>query len=472
MDRPNILWITTDQQRYDALGCMGNPHLRTPNLDRLAGEGALLRSAFVQNPVCTPSRASMLTGRYPRTTRCRQNGQTLPRDERLLPRILADAGYTCGLAGKLHLSACHPDVLNGKPERRVDDGYTVFDWHHDHWPWAAYGEWLRERGGSPDFTPIDGVRDVTTGPATELTSTAWACDCASRFITEHAEGPWFYSLNIFDPHHPFRIPSDRLKEWQGRVDSLPLPVHGEKEWKSKPIWQEIDHGGSYGGNGTPWEAYSENDHRWIKAAYYAMIEDIDTHVGNLLDQLERTGQAENTLVIFTSDHGELLGDHGIYLKGPHSYDCSVRVPLILRRPAHITAGLVSDALVELIDLAPTIMEATGLPAEPGMQGQSLTPLLQGKTETHRDDVLCEYYNANFHHEPRAWTTMIRTEDRKLVRAHGQPDGELYDLTADPNELENRWHDPAYREDREVLLIRLCDRMAWTTDPLPLREAAY
>jgi arylsulfatase A-like enzyme len=117
--RPNILWITTDQQRWDTLGCLGNPHVRTPHLDRLAANGALFPLAFCQSPVCTPSRASFLTGRYPRTTRCRQNGQDLPADEILVTRLLRDAGWRCGLAGKLHLSACDPKVLQGRPERRI-----------------------------------------------------------------------------------------------------------------------------------------------------------------------------------------------------------------------------------------------------------------------------------------------------------------------------------------------------------------
>src|SRR5690606_23858148 len=126
MDRPNILWICSDQQRFDTITALGNQRIRTPCLDRLADEGVAFTHAYCQSPVCTPSRASFLTGRYPRTTRCRQNGQKIPADERLLPRILADAGYVCGLAGKLHLASCS----DGKVEDRIDDGYEVFHWSH------------------------------------------------------------------------------------------------------------------------------------------------------------------------------------------------------------------------------------------------------------------------------------------------------------------------------------------------------
>ena len=147
--RPNVLWICTDQQRHDTLGCQGNDFVRTPHLDRLAAGGMRFTRAFSQSPVCTPSRASFLTGRYPRTTRCRQNGQSIPEDEVLVTRLLADAGYTCGLAGKLHLSPCHPEVTHGS-ERRIADGYDEFHWSHhpspDDWPTNEYFHWLRERG--------------------------------------------------------------------------------------------------------------------------------------------------------------------------------------------------------------------------------------------------------------------------------------------------------------------------------------
>ncbi|MCB0072387.1 MAG: sulfatase-like hydrolase/transferase, partial [Caldilineaceae bacterium] len=127
--RPNILWICTDQQRWDTLGCYGNPHVHTPNLDRLAAQGTVFTHAYSQSPVCTPSRASFLTGRYPRTTRCRQNGQDIPADEVLVTKLLADAGYVGGLSGKLHLSACNP-AASPLGERRIDDGYAVFHWSH------------------------------------------------------------------------------------------------------------------------------------------------------------------------------------------------------------------------------------------------------------------------------------------------------------------------------------------------------
>jgi arylsulfatase len=220
---------------------------------------------------------------------------------------------------------------------------------------------------------------------------------------------------------------------------------------------------------------SPEDHRLIRAAYWAMVDLIDAQVGRILECLEETGQAESTVVLFMSDHGELLGDHGIYLKGPHFYEEAVRVPLIIAGAGVIPGSRRSEAWVELVDLAPTLLEAAGLPRHPGMQGRSLWPMLQSRADIdhHREDVSTEYHNAGFpHHGTGVYATMLRTDRYKMVRVHGSEPGELYDLQADPGEITNRWADPEYQSVRCDLLQRLCDRMAWTVDPLPSREAVW
>lgn len=225
----------------------------------------------------------------------------------------------------------------------------------------------------------------------------------------------------------------------------------------------------------PFLDLTPDDHRLIRAAYLAMVEHIDTQLGRLLAALERTGQAANTLVIFMSDHGEMLGDHGLYLKGPYFYDPAIQAPLILAWPGTLAGGRRSRALVELVDLAPTLLDAAGLPRHPGMQGRSLWPLLTGAggLDEHRADVYCEYYNAMpWHTKPAAYATMVRTHQHKLAAMHGLESGELYDLVQDPGEKVNRWDDPAYQALKTELLQRLSDRMAWTIDPLPPREAPW
>ena len=256
---------------------------------------------------------------------------------------------------------------------------------------------------------------------------------------------------------------------------IPLPNYVPDELDSKPVWQRIDHDGAYGGvGGFRHDDMAQRDHRLVRAAYWAMVDLIDSQVGRMLDTLKATGQLENILVIFTSDHGEMLGDHGVYLKGPYFYEPAIRVPLIISWPGVVESATRTDALVELVDLAPSLVDACGMERDPGMQGRTLWPLLTGNAplNQHRDDVYCEFYGSNFHYTPAAYTTMVRAERYKLTVAHGENTGELYDLEDDPNETISRWDDPAYGGIRLEMMMRLADRMAWTVDPLPEREAPW
>ena len=489
---PNILWICTDQQRWDTLNCYGNPYVTTPHIDRLAASGVRFDNAFCQSPVCTPSRASFLTGRYPRTTRCRQNGQHIPADEVLVTRLLAEAGYVGGLSGKLHLSPAHPSVTTHR-EQRIDDGYTEFYWSHTPLPsanlttapggaaspWSGddYTPWLRERGAAYSRQAVAGSPWVQTSVPAPQHQTTWCAEMAIDFLQRRAgdDQPWFFSVNPFDPHHAFDPPAEYLQPYLDRLEEIPLPDYPPGELAGKPIFQRQDHQGGYNNPALyPFARMNETDHRMVRAAYWAMIDLIDAQVGRMLDALESSGQRENTIVIFMSDHGEMLGDHGVYLKGPHFYDAAIHVPLIVAGPG-IPAGRVSSALVEFTDLAPTLLDAAGLPRHPGMQGRSLWPLLTGAAplDSFRGDVYCEYYNAlSGHTDPQAQATCVRTERHKLAVYHGLGTGELYDLAADSGERVNRWDDAGYAGVKTEMLVRLCDRMAWTVDPLPLRVAPW
>lgn len=478
---PNILWICTDQQRFDTLGCYGNLFVNTPHIDALAAQGTRFTHAFAQSPVCTPSRISFLTGRYPRTTRCRQNGQSVSADEVLVTRLLAEAGYRTGLAGKLHISACHPSVCFAG-EKRIDDGYHEFHWSHHpapDWPTNEYIHWLREQGVRYQTKPAAASRFVHVGMPEEYHQTTWCVQKAVNFIEACAESrqkrPWLFSVNLFDPHHAFDPPQEYLERYMGMLDEIPPPAYRPGELENKPVWQRIDHQRAYAGHGGfPFNEMTETDHRCIRAAYWAMCDLIDHQVGRLLEALEKSGQRDDTLVIFTADHGEMLGDHGIYLKGPYFYDCAVRVPLIMTWPGRIAAGREVNSLVELVDIAPTLLEYAGLPRYAGMQGRSLASLsaADAQATAQRDSVYSEFYAANFRYDPPAHATMLRTERYKLTVAHGQNDGELYDLAHDPQEYVNLWHDTAYQAVKCNLLVQLADRMAWTVDPLPAREAFW
>ena len=472
MAPPNILWVCTDQQRYDTVHCLNNPHIRTPNVDRLAGEGVAFTRAYCQNPVCTPSRASFLTGRYPRTTRTRQNGQNIPQDEVLVTKMLADAGYDCGLAGKLHLSSCD----QGKVEIRIDDGYRVFHWsHHPNpdWPENAYIHWLTAKGQRwQDHYHRPPGAEAYPGVPAELHQTTWCAEKAIEFMREPRNGPWLMSLNIFDPHHPFDPPQEYLDRYD--PEAVPDPKFRPGELDNKPYCQQVDHQGAYSGRGVSCAKLTPRQRREIVAAYYAMIELIDDQVGRVLDALEETGQRQNTIVIFTSDHGEMLGDHGILLKGPHMYEGAVRVPLILSWPERFEQGMRTDALVELTDLAPTLLECANVPIPASVQGRSFMPICTGEADAgkHRDSVFCEHYNSFSFHDPVAYNTMVRDERYKVVVYHGTDAGELYDLQDDPDEFVNLWDSPDHRDLRFEMVRKCFDASVFTLDPLPVRQGKW
>lgn len=467
-NRPNILWICTDQQRYDTIASHGNKYIRTPNLDRLASEGTAFAHAYCQSPVCTPSRASFLTGRYPRTTRAHQNGQAIAPDEVLVTKMLADAGYDCGLSGKLHIAPC-----NGRVEKRINDGYRVFDWSHQ--PSGnskdnAYVKWLESKGHKWDdlYHPKG---HAYAGIPAELHQTTWCIERAMDFIKSKHDGPWLMSVNIYAPHHPFDPPKEFLDRYD--PDKLPDPAYKDGELANKPAFQRIDHDGAYGGGGMGFSKMTPRERREVTAAYYAMIEHIDDNVGRILKMLDDTGMRENTIVIFTSDHGELLGDHGIYLKGPYTYDCSIRVPLIISWPGHFKSGLRSDVLVELTDIAPTILEAVGMPIPNRVQGRPLTELLTGRTTRHRDQVFCESYNTKVRSKDKAeMVSMVRTKTHKIAVRHGTSEGELYDMQADPGEHDNLWDSPAHAGLKAEMMKRCFDASIATIDPVPMRVAPW
>ncbi len=469
--RPNVLWVCTDQQRYDTIHALGNRHINTPCIDAFVSKGVSFTNAFTQSPVCTPSRAAFMTGRYPRTTKCRQNGQALPPNEKLVSRLFADAGYTCGLAGKLHLATC----ANGVVETRIDDGYHVFHWSHHpqpDWPENAYTQWLQSKGTSWE--------DLYSGPSTgyikhgvpeEYNQTTWCADKTIEFIREQNGDPWFFSYNCFAPHHPFDPPAEYLARYN--PEEMPLPKSRPDELAAKTIYQQLDSRFAHNDpDGYDITRMTDRDKREVIAAYYAMVELIDKQFGRMVAALEETGQLENTLVIFMSDHGEMLGDHGLFLKGPHFYDEAVRVPLIFSWKDRFAAGLRADCLMELIDIAPTLLEAAGIEVPDYIQGRSLMPILlaQADARQHRDYVFSEYYNAWTH--KHSYGSMLRTHDEKIIVYHGTDQGEMYDLKADPDEFENLWDDPRHTE-RKLRLIKGCfDASVFTMDPAPPRLGPF
>ncbi len=468
---PNILWVCTDQQRFDTIQGLSNSLIRTPNLQKFMGEAVTFTNVFVQTPICSPSRGSFLTGRYPHSTGLRANGSYIRSSELLVPRILADNGYTCGLAGKLHLAPSGQGRL--ETDLRIDDGYKVFEWSHDisnSWPghnqWRV---WLETQGVKLPKFPNQDVWGMPIAP--KYSQTAWCAEEGIKFLREQkGKGPWMMSVNMYQPHAPFFPTEEYLAKYDPA--KMPDPVYKDGELDHKTPFQQLDHTAAYAGSALSFTKTSPEGRRAITAAYYAMIEQVDTEMGRMMQALEETGQVDNTVVIFMSDHGEMLGDHGIYFKGPYFYDCLTRVPLMIRWPNRFKAGLKVDALVEMVDLAPTLLETASIPVPDGMQGRSLMPLLTGATKKHRDSVYMEYFDANFSYPFKPMLTSVRTERYKLNFCDHQEYGELYDLQTDPGEVDNLWHDPHKSDVREMMMRTLSVRTIDTLDPLPERVSAW
>jgi len=473
---PNILWYCTDQQRYDTIGSLNNPHVSTPYIDRMVAQGTAFTKTYCQSPICTPSRASFLTGCYPNALRTPRNGNFIFSDQYpLISKILNDHGYDCGLVGKLHLASSFQRI-----EPRVDDGYRFFKWSHaprDDWKEGHdYAEWVRQKGS----VLKELVKDVNGIPA-ELHQTTWGTDRSIDFIEENREGPWFLSVNVYDPHPPFNPP----KEYRDMFDpkSMPDPLFRETDLIQQKILEPIDFQSKVcrpeeldicdpilprtptadsvrGDDPSP----GERDAWTLKAAYYAMIKLIDDQFGRLVQFLEDTNQLENTVIIYSTDHGESLGDHGLIEKGCRFYEGLVHVPLVISWPGMVKEGLQSEALVELMDVTPTLMEILGIPQPDYMQGMSLWPILSGKKSAtfHKPMVRSEFFDAlNQPFHTRA--TMLRDERYKLVVYHGIGLGELYDLEQDPGEFNNLWDETGSSAIKNNMILKSFDASMMAVD---------
>lgn len=467
--RPNVLFICTDQHRFDVIGTHPGSAAITPNLVRLAAAGVVFEHCYAPSPVCAPSRASMFTGEYPSSHGLWSNGVTLPPQRSLVSRELADAGYRCGLVGKLHLAA----AFQGQTEERVDDGFEVFEWAHDPFhgsPDNAYHRWLQERHPelwaaarpdlvTPDTTDFKHANTAFDEMPTEAHYSTWVTERVVEFIGTADDRPYFAVANYFDPHHPFAAPPEYLAKYP--PGSVPAPIGGRDELATKPPRQTDASEHSYGGAGPSFVDFSPDELDELRRTYHAMISLVDDGIGALLDAVAARDDDRPTLIIFVSDHGEMLGDHGLLLKGPMMYDAAVRVPLMIALPDVVPAGERVDGFVSPHDLAARSVAATGLERYDRDQGIDLIAVANGGIPARRY-AWSEYRNSGYPYDPPAHTTMFRRADYKLVVWHGDPDrgvpatGELYNLADDPDELVNLWDDPRYRDVRLELYESVSD----------------
>ncbi|TIM15341.1 MAG: DUF229 domain-containing protein, partial [Mesorhizobium sp.] len=367
----SIVWICSDQQRWDTLQCLGFKGTQTPNIDRLAARGTAFARAYCQSPICTPSRTSFLTGLYPIAHQVHQNGAgTFPSHLVLLPKLMANAGYYTGHIGKLHLSA-----TRGMIEKRPDDGFAEFYWSPEPFPeWSGnhdYHAWMWSKGVNPEayFKPyLD--QHYGPGPAAEYRQARWAGDRAERFIKMHSDRSWYLDVNIDAPHPPLNPPPDYLRRFN--PNDMPDPAFKPIDLEHQKKFERVDQQAKFAVD--PWHAATDageahNDELagptheapptkfniWeMRAAYHAEVAQVDDLVGRILDTLTETGQLDRTIIVFMSDHGDMMGDHGLLYKGCRFYEGVVHVPLVISVPGSPAQGSVSNALVELVDIAPTL----------------------------------------------------------------------------------------------------------------------
>ncbi|MEK6262734.1 MAG: sulfatase [Planctomycetota bacterium] len=404
--RPNIVFILIDDLRWDALGCTGHPFIKTPNIDRIATEGATFRNAFVTTPLCLPSRASFLTGQYPHT-----HGVTGTADHRArsyelptFPRLLQPAGYETAFMGKWHIG----DIDGPRP------GF-------DRWvSFKSQGEYV-----DPTINADDKASKVS-GYLTDILT-----EHAVEFIQRPRDKPFLLCLAHKAVHAPF-IPAERHKHLFADVPIVRAPS-AKDTWEGKPVLRRP------GIKLSPKDPDVHSSDEMIRHQLRCLMA-VDESVQRLFDTLERTQQLDQTLIVFTSDNGYFWGEHD--LGGKHGpYEEALRIPLLMRYPKLIKPGTTLDQFALSIDLAPTLLELANVPAPDTMQGRSLLPLLKGNTAGARTSFLAEFFLGNGTNRFPSWQA-VRTERWKYIRYTDLPEmDELYDLQADPMEMKNRIADP-------------------------------
>ena len=473
----NVLFITGDQWRGDTLGAVGHPCVQTPNLDRLAAGGTLFRNHFTQATPCGPARASLLTGLYLMNHRSVVNGTPLDARHPNLAREARRAGYDPTLFGYTDTTIDPRTVAPDDPRLRTYEellpGFTPgLHLRGDALPWIA---WLAKRGHRPDhdgdslYWPRGVPQGRCDGPsaapalfAAEHSDTAFLTDRALDWLASQGERSWFLHLSYLRPHPPWIAPEPYATLYG--PDQVPGPtVAGdlEREAEQHPLhrrYLETDKQSTYFPTGAgPVAALDEAQVRQLRATYYGLITELDAHIGRVLDVLDSSGQARDTLVVFTSDHGEQLGDHYRFGKGGY-FDGAYHVPLIIRDPAKAhrgpgRGGQVVTAFSEAVDIVPTILDWIGRPCPPQCDGESLLPLLDGPAPADwRRDVFWEndFRDVRDFEMEHALSlapdqcnlSVLRDERYKYVHFAALPPL-LFDLQADPRETRDLAEDPAH-----------------------------
>lgn len=462
MNKPNILCIYVDQLREDALSCTGNPVIRTPNIDRLALDGMRFCEAYVSTPLCTPFRGSFLTGKYSHAAGVHANHFPIRTDQKFLPHHLKDAGYNTGYIGKWHLyGGPKPGFVPPGPDRCGFETFVGFNRGH---------EYDRSIYFYDDPQPYHCPRHEPDY------QTDQAIDFMSRASNED-DRPFFTYLCMGPPHHPMRIP----EHWKTlyRPEEVPLPKGVPNPDLQRKVQAEIV-AHDFGGDPTnadsshidyrrvpTGEPETEEEIRQYVAEYYGMIANVDWNIGRILDWLDSSGLAEDTFVLFFSDHGDMLGQHGFYCGNKRiAHRGAMHVPVIARWPKKIEAGVVSSALIDLsVDAMPTLLDVAGAAPADDVMGKSLIPVLLGDQPEMHEKVFYQLtlqtggLEGDVH--PRGLRG-VRSKDWLYVRDKGAPRW-LFDLQTDPDEETNLIDHSDYATQQSELDAWVIGRMSETGD---------
>ncbi|MCM3781809.1 sulfatase-like hydrolase/transferase [Neobacillus mesonae] len=492
MKRPNILLITSDQQHWDTIGAF-NKEVHTPNLDRLVREGTTFNRAYCPNPTCTPSRASIITGMYPSQHGAWTLGTKLLEDRHTIGEDFQEAGFQTALIGKAHFQPlvstdAYPS-LEAHPVVHDFDFWKGFNgpfYGFDHVELARnhtneghvgqhYALWMEEKGLSnwrdyflPEIGTMDRSQTYKWPIPEKYHYNTWIAERTNALLEDYKdkEESFFLWSSFFDPHPEYLAP----EPWDTMYDpdqlSIPAIVPGEhdhnpphfgKTQEENPDFSYLSETGQgiHGYRSHHYYEYgtrarlTDYDRRKLVGVYYGMISLMDKYIGKILDKLDELGLTDNTIVVFTTDHGHFFGQHGLQAKGGFHYEDLIKLPFIVRYPGHVPADKQSDAIQSLVDLAPTFLSFCDLPIPHAMTGVDQKNVWLGQSAQVRDHAICE-----FRHEPTTIHQKTYVDTRfKITVYYNQTYGEMFDLQEDPKELNNLWDDPSSQELKAELLLK-------------------
>jgi len=456
--RPNIFLIVTDQQRYDTIRALGFDHVETPHLDRLVREGVSFSNCHVTAPSCAPSRSSLFTGTYPHTNNVLKNKDPWSYS---WVQDLADSGYYCVNVGKMHTEPLeekwgfHERYIVENKDRFLEDRFFT-----DEWEKALKARGLRKQARPsyrkyPDYGERMGAFEWELPE--ELHSDMFVGNEAKWWLDEKPkpDGPLFMQIGFPGPHPPYDPTAKYLEKYKGKPLPFSKPSQADLDGQPQPLKDlrqhnfEVDHDSVVHLNDP-----SDEQLQRLWEHYLANVTMIDEQVGQLMEAIERNGYLDNSVILFTSDHGEALGEHG-HIQKWTLYDCVTRVPLLAWSPERFKSGITLDGLCQLMDVGATVLELADVEKREWMEAESLCPALERGTFEGRPFVVAEHGRDMFLHTID-FVTMLRTKDWKIVHFVDRVDGQLFDLKADPSENVNLWEDPEYSETKAKLLREIME----------------